>query len=102
MQLGFQINPTVFWRSSQPALYCYGNALPLPPSTIPLKSLETEVIEFTNTNITITVTWSPPEEPYGAITLYEVVLTPIPLAEQADPVTDSEAGTILIQSEVST
>ena len=101
MQLQFQRNTTVIWRGTQDPINCFGNALPFPPSTIPLASLEAEVIAFTNNNISIFIAWPLPEQPYGVITLYEIVLTPIPLAEQADPVTDSAPGTILAKSEVS-
>ena len=101
LQLQFQINTQVSWRGTQLPAICFGNALPFPPSTIPLASLETDVIAFTESNISVLVTWPPPEKPYGMITNYEIVLTPIPLAEQADPITDSAPGTILVQTEVS-
>ena len=101
MQLQFQLNTAVSWRGSQGSVFCLGDASPLPPSTIPLASLQTEVIAFSDINVSIIVTWPPPEKPYGTIDLYEIVVTTTPLAERADPITESPAGTILEQSEVS-
>ena len=73
----------------------------MPPSTIPLASLQTEVIAFTDINISVIVSWPQPEKPYGAITVYEIVVTSAPLAERADPIIDGPPGTIFQQSNVS-